>query len=130
VETAPPPKPEAPRPVQAFHVAFFEGKANLTPEAMGKLSDAAAQALQMNKNATVRLMALGPREPESLWQRRVYAVKDELVRLGVPASRIRYEGRGHGPYTVTIRANQPPPSATRKRGGEDLDLIDDPMSPD
>jgi outer membrane protein OmpA-like peptidoglycan-associated protein len=130
VETAPPAKVEAPRPVQAFHVAFFEGKANLSPEAMGKLSDAAAQALQMNKNATVRLMALGPREPESLWQRRIYAVKDELVRLGVPASRIRYEGRGHGPYTVTIRATQPPPSATRKRGGEDLDLVDDPMSPD
>ena len=124
----PPPRVEKPRPVPIFHVAFFEAKANLTPDAMNALASAASQVLQMNRPATLRVIALGPREnDEELWRRRIFAVKDELVRLGVPAGRIRYDGSG--PYVVTIRADQPPRSngATRPRLNEDLDSIPDPL---
>jgi len=126
---ATPPKVEAPKPPPVFHVAFFETKANLTPEAMTALASAATQYVQMNRNANIRLVSLGPRESDdALWQRRLYAVKDELVRLGVPAARIRYEGTG--PYLVTIRASQPtrPAGSSRRRSSQYLDAVPDPMS--
>jgi outer membrane protein OmpA-like peptidoglycan-associated protein len=134
-ETKPPvvippaPKADVPKPPPVFHVAFFEAKANLTPEAMNALASAATQFLQMNRNTNVRLVSLGPRErDDTLWQRRLYAVKDELVRLGVPAGRIRYEGSG--PYLVMIRATQPtrPAGSSRRRTSQYLDSVPDPMS--
>jgi hypothetical protein len=127
VPVAPPPKVAAPKPPPAFHVAFFEAKSNLTPEAMNALSSAAAQSIQFNRTVTVRVVALGPRETDDeLWRRRIYAVKDELVRLGVPANRLRYEGTG--PYVMTIYRKQPP--VGRKRETYDLDSVDDPLASD
>lgn len=129
IVAAPPPKAEVPKPPPVFHVAFFETKANLTPEAMTALASAAAQFVQMNRSTNVRLVSLGPRErDEALWQRRLYAVKDELVRLGVPAGRIRYEGTG--PYLVMIRSTQPtrPAGSSHRRTSQYLDAVPDPMS--
>lgn len=129
IVAAPPPKADVPKPPPVFHVAFFEAKANLTPEAMTALASAAAQFVQMNRSTNVRLVSLGPRErDEALWQRRLYAVKDELVRLGVPAGRIRYEGTG--PYLVMIRSTQPtrPAGSSRRRTSQYLDAVPDPMS--
>ena len=93
---------------------------------MNALAAAAAQALQMNRTTTLRIVALGPREDdEDLWRRRLFAAKDELVRLGVPSARIRYEG--NGPYLIVIRANQPARSQSDRLNG-DTDEIADPMS--
>jgi outer membrane protein OmpA-like peptidoglycan-associated protein len=118
---------EASRPPPVFHVAFFETKANLTPEAMNALASAASQVLQMNRTARLRVEALGARETNGdLWRRRLNAVKDELVRLGVPANQIRHQGAG--PYMVTIGASAPRPSAMRRRIRHDLDIVPDPMS--
>jgi outer membrane protein OmpA-like peptidoglycan-associated protein len=122
-----PPVVAAPQPPPVFHVAFFEGKANLTPEAMDALASAAHQALHMNRVAQLRLEALGPRETDGdLWRRRLNAVRDELVRFGVPANRIRHQGTG--PYVVIIGANAPRPSAMRRRVRQELDMVPDPMS--
>jgi outer membrane protein OmpA-like peptidoglycan-associated protein len=131
VAAAPPPAPkvDVPKPPPVFHVAFFEAKANLTPEAMTALASAATQFVQMNRSTNVRLVSLGPRESDdALWQRRLFAVKDELVRLGVPAGRIRYEGTG--PYLVMIRSSQPtrPAGSSRRRSSQYLDAVPDPMS--
>jgi len=137
-------KPQAPRsvekqplpPVPKFvpvkpvilHVAFYEAKSNLTRESFNVLATAAGQAVQMNKTVNIRLFALGRREPDSnLWSRRLNAVKDELVRLGVPFERIRVDG--NGPYIVIIRAIEPPRArSARQRLTYDLDSIDDPLS--
>jgi outer membrane protein OmpA-like peptidoglycan-associated protein len=117
-------------PPPMFHVAFFEAKANLTREAMTALSAAAGQSIQQNRTVNVRVVALGARETDDeLWRRRLYAVKDELVRLGVPANRIRQEGAG--PFMLTIRSNQPAlPSSRRQRLTYDIDSVPDPMMAD
>jgi len=123
------PKTDVPKPPPVFHVAFFEAKANLTPEAMNAIASAATQFVQLNRSTNVRLVSLGPRESDdALWQRRLYAVKDELVRLGVPAGRIRYEGTG--PYLIMIRSTQPtrPAGSSRRRSSQYLDSVPDPMS--
>ena len=66
---------------------------------------------------------------DDLWRRRLYAVKDELVRLGVPANRIRQEG--NGPYLLTVRSNQPQQSSSRRqRAPNDIDAVPDPMATD
>lgn len=124
------PKVDAPRPPPVFHAAFRQGKANLLPEAMNAIASAAAQALQTNRNANIRVFSIEGRESDpAIWQRRFHAVKDELVRLGVPASRIRYEGTG--PYLITIRSTQPPRSGSSRRSQDQyLDAVPDPMSGD
>lgn len=138
VKTAPPavapaaPRVDAQKPPM-FHVAFFEAKTNLSYEAMNAVTAAAAQAIQSNRPVQVRLVSLGPRETNvELWRRRLYAVKDELVRLGVPADRIRAEGTG--PYLLTIRPNQPVAAARtgsrRASNYSATDSIPDPMSQD
>lgn len=116
-----------PKPLM-LHVAFMEAKSNLSREAYNVLTTAAAFALQQNKTVNLRIFAIGARETdENLWHRRFYAVKDELVRLGVPVERIRAEG--NGPYLVIIRANEPPkPSSAHQRVTYDLDSIDDPFA--
>ncbi|MBL9096763.1 MAG: hypothetical protein JNK07_07530 [Alphaproteobacteria bacterium] len=131
-QAAPPvvtPKVEAPRPPPVFHVAFRQDKANLLPDAMGAIASAAAQALQTNRPTNIRVFSIEGRENDStIWPRRVHAVKDELVRLGVPSSRIRYEGSG--PYLITIRSTQPqrPGSSSRRSQEQYLDAVPDPMS--
>lgn len=132
LKTEPPkaaPRIEAPKP-PTFHVAFFEAKTNLSYEAMNAVTASAAQAIQTNRIVLLRIVALGPRETNSeLWRRRLYAVKDELVRLGVPADRIRWEGQG--PYVLTIRPNQPAaPARSGRRAAYTTDSIPDPMSQD
>ncbi len=126
------PKVETPKlvPPPVFHVAFFEAKSNLTREAMTALSAAASQSIQHSRTVNVRVVALGARETDDeLWRRRLYAVKDELVRLGVPANRIRQEG--NGPFVLTIRSNQPAhPTSRRQRLTYDIDAVPDPMMSD
>jgi outer membrane protein OmpA-like peptidoglycan-associated protein len=129
VVTAPPtPKVEAPKAAPVFHVAFDEAKANLSTKAMDDISTAARTALA-NGVVNIRVVSLGAREHDvPLWQQRFRAVRDELVRLGVPANRIR-DQRGPGPYLITIRPNQPMrPATTRRRISQDLDSVPDPMS--
>lgn len=130
VAVAPKIAPPKPIPIQVFHVAFFEAKSNLTREAMIALSGAASQTIQHNRTVNVRVVALGARETgDELWRRRLYAVKDELVRLGVPANRIRQEG--NGPFMLTIRSNQPAlPTSRRQRLTYDIDAVPDPMMMD
>ena len=127
----PPPRVEAPKPPPMFHVAFFADKSNLTSDSMNVLASAASQSIQQNRTVNVRIFSLTGRETDDdLWRRRLYAVKDELVRLGVPANRIRQEGAGP-PYLLTIRSNQPKQSSSqRQRVTTDVDAIPDPMAGD
>ena len=82
----------------------------------------------MNRPVSVRIFALGQRENDpELWQRRVNAVKDELVRLGVPFERLRTDGTG--PYVVTIKAlDAVKPHSARERNNSDLDTVNDPFT--
>ena len=56
-------------------------------------------------------------------------MKDELVRLGVPANRIRHEGTG--PFLLTIRSSQQRRSSSQHgRLTYDVDTVPDPMMVD
>jgi outer membrane protein OmpA-like peptidoglycan-associated protein len=122
------PAPYAPPPETTKLVAFYEGKANLTAPALNILRDSAMRALETDRVVHLRLDALGPREDDpELWHRRLQAVKDELVRLGVPADRLATDG--NGPYEVVIRQRVIP--ATRSgRERVTLELIPDPLAGD
>ena len=118
-----------------LHVAFMESKSNLTRESYNVLTTAAAQSIQSNRDVGVRIFAVGRRESDAaLWRRRLYAVKDELVRLGIPVQRMRIEGTG--PYVLRInRSAQPqllkPQSSKPAAGGGksyDLESLDDPFA--
>jgi outer membrane protein OmpA-like peptidoglycan-associated protein len=114
-----------------LHVAFMESKSNLTREAYNVLTTAAAQTLQSNRDIAVRVFALGSRESDgALWRRRLYAVKDELVRLGIPVQRIRTEGAG--PYVLRItslpQTESPTPVSTGGGTSSNVDSLDDPFS--
>jgi outer membrane protein OmpA-like peptidoglycan-associated protein len=114
-----------------LHVAFVESKSNLSREAYNVLTTAAAQSLQSNRDIAVRVFALGSRESDgALWRRRLYAVKDELVRLGIPVQRIRTEGTG--PYVLRItrlpQTETRRPASTGGGNSSDLDSLDDPFS--
>jgi outer membrane protein OmpA-like peptidoglycan-associated protein len=120
-----------PKPVM-LHVAFSETKANLTRESFNALASAAAQAMQSNRDVSIRLFAVGRREADTaLWRRRLNAAKDELVRLGVPVARIRSEGTG--PFVVRI-LQAPAPRTSRLGGFQDRSYdsrsLDDPFSID
>jgi outer membrane protein OmpA-like peptidoglycan-associated protein len=118
-----------PQPL-VLHVAFSEAKANLTRESFNALASAAAQSLQASKEVRIRVFALGQRETDTfLWNRRLTAVKDELVRLGVPVARIRSEGQG--PFMVLIKKVPSVPSARRETQPEpsiDSTALDDPFA--
>jgi outer membrane protein OmpA-like peptidoglycan-associated protein len=118
-----------PQPL-VLHVAFSEAKANLTRESFNALASAAAQALQASREVRIRVFALGQRETDTfLWNRRLTAVKDELVRLGVPVARIRSEGQG--PFMVLIKQEPSIPSARRETQPEpsmDSTALDDPFA--
>lgn len=122
------PPPYTPPPETVKLVAFYEGKANLTAPALNILRDSAMRALETDRVVHMRLDALGPRETDpELWRRRLQAVKDELVRLGVPADRVVSDGEG--PYEVVIRQRVVP---TTRSGRErvTLELIPDPLAGD
>ncbi len=141
VETAPPPTvthappppvvgppPYVAPPEQVFHVPFFEAKANLLPESQSALRDAAMRAIETDKLVRLKVFALGPRETDGeLWRRRLQAVKDELVRLGVPADRIVAEGEG--PFDIVIRQRSVPASRTGRQRVT-MELIPDPLAGD
>lgn len=119
-----------------LHVAFMESKSNLTRESYNVLTTAAAQSIQSDRDVSVRLFAVGRREADgALWRRRLYAVKDELVRLGIPVQRIRTEGAG--PYVLRIAkptqadGSKPTKNGPATSGGGrsyDLESLDDPFS--
>jgi hypothetical protein len=122
------PPPYIPPPEPVFHVPFFEAKANLLPESLTALRDAAMRALETDKLVRLRIFALGPRETDGeLWRRRLQAVKDELVRLGVPADRILQEGEG--PYEVVIRQRVVPSTRTGRQRVT-MEVIPDPLAGD
>lgn len=114
-----------------LHVAFMESKSNLSRESYNVLTTAAAQSLQSNRDIAVRVFAIGRRESDgALWRRRLYAVKDELVRLGIPVQRIRTEGTG--PYVLRIsklpQVESRKPAANGGGSSTELDSLDDPFS--
>lgn len=119
-------------PVQPLvqHVAFSEGKANLTRESFDALASAAAQSFQSSRDVSIRVFALGQRETDtSIWNRRLMAVKDELVRLGVPVARIQPEGQG--PYLVHIRqapSLQPTQRGAQPEASSEGMSLDDPFA--
>jgi outer membrane protein OmpA-like peptidoglycan-associated protein len=131
-----PPKAAPPAQVNAaakpvvLHVAFSESKANLTRDSFNVLASAAAQSLQSSRDVSIRIFAIGRREADAgIWRRRLNAVRDELVRLGVPVARIRSEGTG--PYMLRIQRPQasdwqrPASSADQSF---DRQSLDDPFS--
>jgi hypothetical protein len=122
------PPPYAPPPETPKLIAFYESKANLTAPSLNVLRDSAMRALETDRIVHLRLDALGPRENDSeLWRRRLQAVKDELVRLGVPADRIIPAGTG--PFEVVIRTRVVPTSRTG-REHVTMESIPDPLAGD
>lgn len=122
------PPPYAPPPETPKLVAFYEGKANLTAPALNILRDGAMRAMETDRLVSLRLDALGPREEDGdLWRRRLQAVKDELVRLGVPSDRITSSGTG--PFEVTIRQRAVPQTRTQ-RERVTMESIPDPLAGD
>ena len=96
-EAAPPPPPPAPQTV-SFMVFFDWDRSNLSAQALNTIKQAAA-AYKTKGNA--RITATGHTDtsgPENynmaLSLRRANAVKDALVREGVPATAIAVVGRG------------------------------------
>jgi OmpA-OmpF porin, OOP family len=97
VAPPPPPAPAAPQ-TPSFMVFFDWDRADITPQALGTIKQA-VQAFNTRGNA--RITATGHTDksgPESynmaLSLRRANAVKDTLVREGVPATAITVVGRG------------------------------------
>jgi outer membrane protein OmpA-like peptidoglycan-associated protein len=126
---AQPSRIEAARPQPVFHVAFFQGKANLTTDAMNALASAASQVLQMNRQAKIRVVSLGPKEDDELWQRRRLRVEDELVRQGVPRNQIT-STRAGSQLIITLRPAAQPAPAPGKRAALELDTVADPLMGD
>src|SRR5829696_6570075 len=98
-ETAPPPPPSAPSVAPPSFMVFFDwDRSNLSDQALNTIRQAAA-AFKQKGNA--RITATGHTDtsgPEAynmaLSLRRANAVKDALVREGVPAQAIAVIGRG------------------------------------
>jgi outer membrane protein OmpA-like peptidoglycan-associated protein len=98
-EMAPPPPPAAPSVAPPSFMVFFDwDRANISDQALATIRQA-AQAFKTKGNA--RITATGHTDtsgPESynmaLSLRRANAVKDALVREGVPATAITVVGRG------------------------------------
>ncbi len=117
-------------PVPVFHVAFFEGKASLTSDAMNALASAASQVIQLGRTAKIRAVALGPKEDDDTWRRRRLVIEDELVRQGVPRNQIT-TARAGSQLLITLRpATQPAPASTGKRAALELDSVKDPLMGD
>lgn len=105
---APPPAPPAPPPaaqIQRNFLVFFDfNQSNLTPEATRIIGQAATTARQGN---VTRITATGhtdtsgtPQYNQRLSEARAAAVRNELVRLGIPANQIATVGRGESELRV------------------------------
>lgn len=118
----PAPAPMAPPPAAAvqppsFMVFFDWDRSNLTPQALGTIKQA-AQAYQQKGNA--RITATGHTDTSGSEQynmalslRRANAVKDALVREGVPATAISVIGRGEQGLLVQTGDNVREPQNRR-----------------
>lgn len=110
-----------------FHVHFFRGKANLTSETMNVLAAAAAQVIQLERPAKIRVAGLGPKEDDQIWLRRRLALEDELVRQGIPRNQIT-SARAGSQIIISIRPlSQPAAPAGGKRASLQLDTVGDPL---
>jgi hypothetical protein len=115
----PPPPPPPPPPVQAqtFMVFFDWDRSNLTAQAVETVRQA-AQAYKTRGSANI--VATGhtdtsgsPQYNMALSLRRANAVKDQLVREGVPATAITVNGRGEEGLLVQTGDNVREPQNRR-----------------
>ena len=98
--TAPPPQPE----VRTYMVFFDWDKSDLSAQALATIGEAAAAFKNGGQPA---ITAVGHTDTSgtdqynmALSMRRAVAVKDALVREGVPASSVAVEGRGESELLV------------------------------
>lgn len=98
VEPPPPPPPEPAAPPKEFMVFFGHNKANLVPEALKVIREAAAAAKQFG-SANIRVVGHADRSGSTRYNdvlslRRANVVKDALGNEGIPTSAITVLGRG------------------------------------
>jgi len=99
----------APSPVPSTSVYFATGSSTLSPEAMSSIQQVAANYKTMG-NATVTLTGHtdtvgSPDANVTLSQRRAAAVRNALVREGVPATAITGGGQGEASLPVQTADN-------------------------
>ena len=107
----PPPPPPPPAPEDAAYIVYFEfDRADLTADALRVIADAAADAAE-NGVSSITLAghtdrAGGNSYNMALSERRVTAVKDELMRLGVQSRSISASSFGESQPAVTTPDGQ------------------------
>lgn len=114
---APPPPPPPPAASQSFMVFFDWDRSNLTAQAVATVQQA-AQAYKTRGNATITATGHtdtsgSPQYNMALSLRRANAVKDQLVRDGVPATAITVSGRGEEGLLVPTGDNVREPQNRR-----------------
>ena len=112
----PPPPPPAPQ-AQSFMVFFDWDRANLTAQAVDTVRQAAA-AYRSRGSANITTVGHtdtsgSPQYNMALSLRRANAVKDQLVREGVPATAIQVSGRGEEGLLVQTGDNVREPQNRR-----------------
>ncbi|SEB25547.1 OmpA family protein [Variovorax sp. YR216] len=106
-----PPPPPPPPPVRKFELAstgtFFFDKAQLTPSGRDRV-DALVEELKTTNVKPSSIVVVGYTDPlgpadhnQRLSVARANAVRDEMVRVGVPPNVIQTEGRGATNFKVT-----------------------------
>ncbi|HAH09709.1 MAG TPA: hypothetical protein DCL48_06375, partial [Alphaproteobacteria bacterium] len=98
VVAAPPPPPPPPPAIKQFIVFFGFNKYNLTAEAQAVVAEAASAAKSQGA-ASIAIVGHtdtvgGNAYNQKLSEKRAGAVKDELVRLGIPGDKISAMGKG------------------------------------
>jgi hypothetical protein len=117
-EPPPPPPPPPPAPqAQTFMVFFDWDRSNLTSQAVDTVRQAAAA---YKTRGSANITAVGhtdtsgsPQYNMALSLRRANAVKDQLVREGVPATAIQVSGRGEEGLLVQTGDNVREPQNRR-----------------
>ena len=117
-EPPPPPPPPPPAPqAQTFMVFFDWDRSNLTSQAVDTVRQAAAA---YKTRGSANITAVGhtdtsgsPQYNMALSLRRANAVKDQLVREGVPATAIQVTGRGEEGLLVQTGDNVREPQNRR-----------------